>query len=413
MSRSFLRGASMPAALGSLVSLAAQALMALLLLRLYEPAAVGTFSVVAQTAFGWATLALSQSPTSLLANQHLPAMAAAQQSWHISLRRWLWLVPLAFASLGWSQIHHTDVQNTATSAGGAGMWVLLFWAAGISLSQMAWLLAQSLSLRIHGPWSIAAVRMLPPVLSAGLAGMGAYVMDWRSSQALLAAALAGYLAGAGWLNPVLRARTSSPPDPSAPEPTALTAGDTRSERLKLAHTLSDVFVATALATQWASVHGPAQAGFILVLLRVLGFIPALVSSAWAQVVLSRPQASRPSSVVAAAAGAAGVLGLALLVQLAIARDWLSPNWQGLQIYLWPMAFWQACAGLMAAVSHRPLRLAQAHAFTWQCLSINAGQALLLFVPAWLGWQAEHQLWALTAWMGGSLLAQAFWAARLR
>ncbi len=159
MSRSFLRGASMPAALGSLVSLAAQALMALLLLKLYEPAAVGTFSVVAQTAFGWATLALAQSPTSLLANQHLPAMAAAREAWHISLRRWIWLVPLAFASLGWSQIHHTDVQNTATSAWGAGMWVLLFWAACISLSQMAWLLAQSLSLRIHGPWSIADHRL--------------------------------------------------------------------------------------------------------------------------------------------------------------------------------------------------------------------------------------------------------------
>ncbi|MFM8575021.1 MAG: hypothetical protein ACKOBF_03875, partial [Limnohabitans sp.] len=77
--RTFLRGGTVPAALGSLVSLAAQALMALFLLKLFEPQAVGVFSVIAQLAFGWSTLALAQSPGSLLANQHLSALPAARQ----------------------------------------------------------------------------------------------------------------------------------------------------------------------------------------------------------------------------------------------------------------------------------------------------------------------------------------------
>ena len=86
--RGFFAGAA-PAALGSLVALAAQALMALFLLHLFEPTAVGVFSLVAQTAFGWATLALAQSPLSLLANQHLGAVPATRQAWRASLRRWL------------------------------------------------------------------------------------------------------------------------------------------------------------------------------------------------------------------------------------------------------------------------------------------------------------------------------------
>ena len=63
--------ATAPAALGSLVSLAAQGVFALFLLKLFDAQAVGIFSVASQIAFCWATLALAQSPVSLLANhQH-------------------------------------------------------------------------------------------------------------------------------------------------------------------------------------------------------------------------------------------------------------------------------------------------------------------------------------------------------
>ncbi|MFM8863748.1 MAG: hypothetical protein ACKOFG_02285 [Limnohabitans sp.] len=194
----WLRSGSGPAARGSLVSLAAQAAMALFLLGLFEPQAVGVFSVVAQIAFGWATLALAQSPLSLLANQHLAALPAARQAWRSSLRRWCWLLPAAALAAWWS-----GASVPATT--GAPTWALLLaWAAATALVQMAWLLAQSLSLRLPGAGAVAAVRMVPPLLAAALAAGAALALDWRSSSALTSAALAGYAVGALWLLPALR-----------------------------------------------------------------------------------------------------------------------------------------------------------------------------------------------------------------
>ncbi len=399
--RGFFAGAAAPAALGSLGALAAQALMALLLLRLFEPAAVGVFSLVAQTAFGWATLALAQSPLSLLANQHLAAVPAARAAWQTSLRRWLWLSPLALLALAWAG-------SRAGSAAAEAWPTLLLWAAATALAQMGWLLAQSLALRVQGPRTIAALRMAPPVLAALLAGLGAWWLAAPDSTLLLGAALAGYALGALGLRPLWRA------GPSAAQPTADTAvaGDGRSEGLKLAHTASDVLLATALAAHWAALHGAAQAGCLLVLLRVFGFVPALVGSAWAQVVLSRPQAQRPSSWLAAGAGVLGVAALAGAVALALQQGGLAPSWQALQPYLLPLALWQMAASAIAAVSHRPFRHARATAYTWQCLGINAGQALWLVLPPLGGWGLQAQLWGLCAWMALALAAQALWSARL-
>ncbi len=398
----WLRHGTGPAALGSLVSLGAQAAMALFLLGLFEPQAVGVFSVVAQIAFGWATLALAQSPVSLLANQHLPALPAARQAWRSSLLRWLWLVPAAALAVGWS----------APSAPASAH--ALAWAAAIALMQMGWLLAQSLTLRQHAPVSIAAVRLLPPVIAAALAATAALALDWRSSSALTTAALAGYAVGALWLLPVWRdpEALASPAQPDGPALSNPPAGDPRSDRLKFIHTLSDVLVATALATHWTAVYGPAQAGCLLILLRVMGFIPALVSTAWAQVVLSRPQAQRPSSALAALAGAMAVAALALLVETALQADWLPGPWSGLQVYLWPVALWQMAASAMAAASHRPFQHARAARYTHQCLAINAGQALLLVLPPLLGWPLAHHLWALAGFLCVALSLQALWAARL-
>ncbi len=397
-----LRSGTRPAALGSLVSLGAQAAMALFLLGLFEPQAVGVFSVVAQIAFGWATLALAQSPVSLLANQHLPALPAARQAWHSSLRRWLWLAPPAALAVGWSA-------PSVSSAPEAPVWAVpLAWAAAIALAQMAWLLAQSLTLRLQAPGSIAVVRLLPPVIAAALAAAAALAMDWRSSSALTIAALLGYAVGALWLLPALRSRAALESTPLA----HASAGDPRSDRLKFIHTLSDVVVATALAVHWTAVYGAAQAGCLLILLRVLGFIPALVGTAWAQVVLSRPLDRRPSSAWAALMAVMAVAAVALLVQVALQTDRLPGSWSGLQDYLWPVALWQMAASTMAAVSHRPFQHGRAARYTHQCLAMNAVQALLLLLPPLLGWPLTHHLWALAGFLCAALWLQALWAARL-
>lgn len=412
MSGSFWRQGALPAALGSLLSLAAQATMALFLLRLFEPAAVGLFSVVSQVAFGWATLALAQSPLSLLANAHLPPLPAARQAWQASLWRWLWLGPLAALALWW-----------ASRAGDTGAWSpALLWTAALAACQLSWLLAQSLALRTGGACSIAAVRVLPPALAAALAALAALAAQWRDSHALLAAALAGYLAGALWLWPLRSAPhgasstagtagAAAVPE-STPAPDAA-VGDARSDRLKLAHSFSDVLLATALASHWAWLYGPAQAGCLLLLLRVMGFVPALVGSAWAQVVLSRPDQRRPPSWLAALAAVLALLVLVLLVRVALAQGWLAPAWQGLLPLLWPLALWQAAASLTAAVSHRPLRFGQARSLSWQCLGINAVQAVLLLAPPLWGWSMLAHLWGMALWLAVALGAQALWAARLR
>lgn len=396
-----LRGGTLPAALGSLGSLAAQAAMALFLLGLFEPQAVGVFSVVAQVAFGWATLALAQSPVSLLANLHLPALPAARQAWHSSLRRWLWLAPAAAAAVWWSS-------RSGTAGPQLAPWAMLLWATAIALVQMGWLLAQSLTLRQQTPTSIAAVRMLPPWLAAALAGAAATALDWRSSHALTSAALAGYALGALWLLPALRSREPLPV--ASVEPQSQT--DPRSTRLKFMHTLSDVLVATVLASHWTAVYGAAQAGCLLILLRVMGFIPALVGTAWAQVVLSRPQARRPSSAWAAGLGATAVGAVGMIAHLALQSGWLSGAWSALQVYLWPVALWQMAASLIAAASHRPFQQGYARRYTQQCLAINAVQALLLLLPPLLGWPLLTHLWALAGFLSLALTLQALWAARL-
>lgn len=391
----FLRRGSLPAALGSLVSLATQALMALFLLGLFEPQAVGVFSLIAQTAFGWATLALAQSPVSLLANQHLPPLPAARRALRMSLRRWGWLLPAAALALGWSGQPMAGLAST------------MAWTAAIALTQMGWLMAQSLTLRIHSPLSIALVRLLPPMLAALLVAVGAVWLERRDSSTLAAAALAGYAAGALWLVPVARAQ-----DTDAASAVAPGAGDPRSERLKFIHTLSDVLVSTALAAHWSLVYGAAQAGCLLILLRVMGFVPALVSSAWAQVVMSRPEAQRPSSWLAALTGAGCVAVAALMVRLALHAGWLAPSWSSLGLYVWPLALWQAAACLIAAASHRPFRHGRARAYTLQCIAMNGVQALLLVLPPWLGWGQQSHLWALAGFLCIALSLQALWSARL-
>ena len=165
--------------------------------------------------------------------------------------------------------------------------------------------------------------------------------------------------------------------------------------------------------QLPALHGAAEAGCLLLLLRLLGFVPALVSTAWAQVVLSRPLAQRPGSRAAVLAASLGLGKLAAGLLLALHMGWLPPAWQGLQHYLWPLLLWQWAASAMAALSHRPFRFGQAQRYTWQCLAINAGQALLVLAPPLWGWGLEAQLWALSLWLTLGLGLQALWAARLR
>ena len=402
--------ASAPAALGSLVSLAAQGFLALVLFRLFSPQEVGVFSATSQLAFFWASLALAQSPLSLLADRHKEPRAAARSAWRQSAWRMLWLAPLAALAAAWSGLGQA-----------AQVWA---WAAALGLTQLSWLLAQSLTLRVGSRWSVGLVRLVPPVLAAAVAVLGALFLpslgEGTELPVLLISACLGYLAGAAWMRLAFEPWSLAEPagateagndlHPAMNEAPA--ACDPRSDRLKMLHTLTDGLAATALALSWPAHHGVQEAGWMLALLRILSFIPALVHTAWAQVVLSSPTAVKLRPLLVGWAAAALVVGVGALAQLALAMGWLDARWQGLSAYVWPLVLWQIAACWVAAHAHLPFQKGLATLHSWLCVGMNAGFIALCVVLPWATTlsASTHMAW-LSAYMLLSLSALTLWLAK--
>ena len=433
--------ATAPAALGSLVSLAAQGVLALFLLKLFDAQAVGIFSVASQIAFCWATLALAQSPVSLLANHQQDPHRAAAAAWRQSLWRMLWLAPFMALALYWSQSHNGVLRPdpmpslTDTVFSLQGSVSLAGWITLIAISQMSWLLAQSLTLRTQGPQAIALVRLVPPVLAAVVAWAGAQGLGATTAYTLLLASLLGYSAGMLWMAPAVRrpldrhasramtnhlslrgaafSREERSDVAGRGNPDWLPTSDPRSTQLKILHTLTDVLCSTALAIQWSSLYGPAQAGYLLVLLRVLGFVPALVHTAWAQALISRPRKQHLAPLWVALTASAIIVLLALSMEAALYWQWLQPSWQNLQTYVWPLALWQMAACLSAACAHLPFWQGRTRAFSLQSMAINTTVVAMLFLTPNLGLSATEHLRWISGFMvlGLSLQTLYFWRQR--
>jgi len=387
--------ATAPAALGSLVSLAAQGFLALVLFKLFSPEAVGVFSVTSQIAFFWASLALAQSPLSLLANRHQEPRAAARQAWRQSVWRMLWLAPLAAVGVAWAGL----------DPGGA-VWA---WAAALCLTQMSWLLAQSLTLRLGSRWAMGLVRMVPPVLAACAVVLGAWWFQDAAALVLLGSALVGYVVGAWWLWPAWQAGGIAEQDNAVVDEPAAPQSDPRSARLKMLHALVDGLAATALAVSWPAHYGAQEAGWLLAVLRVLSFIPALVHTAWAQVVLGSASAVRLRPVHVAWTASALVLGVGALAQAALAMGWLDARWQGLSGYVWPLAAWQMAACFMAAYAHWPFQKGLAVMYSWLCIAIHLGLIALCVGMPWLSdVTASQHLSVIAGYMALSLGGLTFW-----
>ena len=421
--RTRLSSATLFAALGSVVSLGAQGLFAVFLLKLFDASAVGQFSVVSQIAFGWATLALAQSPLSLLADRHIAAQTAAATAWGQSAVRMLWMSPWALLALWWSQSHAT--------AGATNWSALAPWACGIAGLQMSWLLAQSLTLRVGSTWQQAAVRVLPPAAAATTALTAALIgasVGW-SGPTLILSALLGYAVGAAWLVPALRMRdvpqdhTSSASIASTLDPAQAThaqQSDPRSATLRMAHTLVDALLATAIIVVWQRLYGAEETGWMSALLRVLGFLPAVVHMAWAQVALARGTRGSPAQTWAnpwwLGLGAfACVIVLGLSCALALYQECLDLRWHGVLPYIAPLVLWQGAACLSAAFSHRPFQTQSASTYSWACMALGVLQTLVLLAPLGLAQpiQAAQHMAAFAFFSGGGLLAMTLWMARLK
>ena len=150
---------------------------------------------------------------------------------------------------------------------------------------------------------------------------------------------------------------------------------------------------------------------LLVLLRIFGFIPGLVHSAWAQVVMSEGTTQRRASLHMVALACGVILIFALAVDAALRWGWLQASWQGLGAYLWPLACWQMAACAMAAHAHLPFAHGRAVRFSWQCIAMNAVMLALLLLPLLghvlpIGLTAHQHLLLVSGFMTLALMAQA-------
>lgn len=394
-------------ALASLVAFVTQVVFALLMLRLFTPEEVGEFSVLSQIGFFWMTLALAQAPLSLLANAHLPAELAARHAWRSSLIRGMWLLPLVALALAFSKLNS---------------WPALLWVLLLAVFQMGWTLAQAFTLRVGSTWQQAAVRVLPPLIAtcAAVAAvwMGANTQDaWPS---LVLSAVLGYAVGAAWLLPAWR-QAVTPSDGldannASPSEADYTQADPRSTRLRMAHTAVDAVLATAIVLVWQRLYGAQETGWMTALLRVLGFLPAVVHMAWAQVMLAKPQdASRASPWWLGLAAFVCVILLGFACATALYAQWLDARWSGVWAYIAPLVLWQGCACLFAAFSHRPFQTQSASRYSWACMGLALAQGLVLLAPLVLGMpiSASEHVSGFTLVSSLGLLGLTFWMAKLR
>jgi hypothetical protein len=405
--------ASHTVALSSVVAFGTQIAFALLMLRVFTPHEVGEFSVLSQIGFFWMTLALAQAPLSLLANTHTPANEALRQAWRASMLRGLALMPLAALAVWLSNV---------------ALWPALLWVALLAFFQIGNLLSQSHSLRAGSAWQQAAVRVLPPLTAAVLALTAAWLLRADASQGvhatatdlphipvLVISAILGYALGAVWLVPVLFQATLI----DAAHTVSTQPSDPRTATLRMTHTLADALLATALVVVWQRLYGAEETGWMTALLRVLGFVPAVVHMAWAQVVLAQgsndAQDPEKSALNLGLAAWAGVAALGGVCALALNGQWLDARWQGVWHYIVPLVLWQGSACLSAAFSHRPFQAQAAARYSWACIGLTVLQAGALLLPLGVSVpiDAAHHMMGFTLVSSLGLLALTVWMARLR
>ena len=426
--------ASQTVALSSLVAFGIQIAFALLMLRLFTPQEVGEFSVLSQIGFFWMTLALAQAPLSLLANAHTPANQALRHAWRGSVWRGLALLPVAALAVWFSDLT---------------LWPALLWVLLLAFFQMGNLLSQSHSLRVGSVWQQAAVRVLPPLTAALFALAAAWLKnldgstdlhsvsaDLHDLPVLVVAAILGYAVGAAWLVPALFQTSAQPSAASNTCPPQ--QSDPRSTTLRMAHTLADALLATALLVVWQRLYGAEETGWMAALLRVLGFVPAVVHMAWAQVVLAQglsepvdlptdaQEPSLPSSLTkspkhhksAIWLGLAAWCAVAVLggvCALALNWQWLDTRWQGVWLYIVPLVLWQGSACLSAAFSHRPFQAHAAARYSRACMGLALVQALVLLLPLALPapMDAATHMMVFAAVSSLGLVVLTAWMAQLR
>jgi hypothetical protein len=149
----------------------------------------------------------------------------------------------------------------------------------------------------------------------------------------------------------------------------------------MAHTFVDALLATAIVVVWQRLYGAQETGWMAAPLRVMGFVPAVVHMAWAQVMLAQPQYARTNPLWIGLAGFTSVALLGGACVFALNLGWLGAEWEGVRPYLLPLVLWQGSACVAAAFSHLPFQRLNARHYSWICMGVACLQGSVLLIPA--------------------------------
>jgi uncharacterized membrane protein YqaE (UPF0057 family) len=242
------------------------------------------------------------------------------------------------------------------------------------------------------------------VFVAWLGSQFTEITQWQGPTLMLAALL-GYFVGSLWLVPAWFNAAENQTSTTANQPTSNESAvhqrevnepahretvlpstphqqaDNRSTFLRLTHTFFDVLLATAVIIVWQRLYGAQETGWLSALLRVFGFVPAVIHMAWAQVKLSQlTQQAKEGSLSVGLFGCFILVSIGLAGLLALHMQWLDTQWQGVANYLWPLLLWQGSACLSASVSHRPFQTGAASQYSLACIAMAALQFVCLLSP---------------------------------
>ena len=405
-------------ALSSAIAFSFQIALALLILHYFSPEEVGIFSVVTQIGFFWTTLALAQTPLRLLANQGASVFEDAREAWVSSVQRFLLLLPFAALTVWWSGL----------SSVGA-----LLWAIFLSFFQLTWMLAQSMRMRMVSPLQLAGVRVVPSLSSLIFAGT-TVLFSW-DGPALLSAALFGYVIGAIWFLPVIflgqfsslenglsksnyatesakkyqLSISKSVNSSSNFSPSSLS--DDRATSLRIGHAFLDALLGTAIVVVWQRLYGSEETGWMAAPLRVMGFLPAVVNVAWAQVLIAKPHPGRNNSLLVGLGGFSIVLFLSATCAIALESGWIHSQWKGTFTYLLPLSLWQGCACISAAYGHQPFKSRVSSKYSWVCIGVSVLQASTLLFPFMSQnkpLSATMHIWLFSCTSALGMLSIAYW-----
>jgi hypothetical protein len=217
-----------------------------------------------------------------------------------------------------------------------------------------------MSLRVSNLFIQSGVRFIPQLFS--LLFLILIIYYEINGPTLLEAAFIGYLVGASWILPVVLI-TNSKYDFCSNEQgfsaeelqDKKNAADDRSTALRVAHSFGDVVLATTILVVWQRLYGAQETGWLAAPLRVIGFVPAIINIAWAQISMARPHIDSDNSFVVGIVGFASVSLLGMCSSLILSYGLLGDQWHGISSYLIPLILWQGSACLVSAYAHIPFR----------------------------------------------------------